>query len=53
MRPEEWLNAQEPNVRAIVEAGPFPVFTRYVSKDYDFNLDNLFEFGVPAELRRA
>ena len=44
---EEWLNAQVPSVRAIVEeAGPFPVFTRYVSKDYDFNLDKLFEFGL-------
>lgn len=43
---EEWLNAQESSVRAIVQEGPFPVFTRYVSKDYDFNLDNLFEFGL-------
>ena len=23
-----------------------PVFARYVSQDYDFNLDQLFEFGL-------
>lgn len=43
---EEWLHAQEPRLRAIVEAGHFPVFTRYVSQDYDFSLDELFEFGL-------
>ena len=43
---EEWLHAQEPRLRAIVEAGRFPVFTRYVSQDYDFSLDELFEFGL-------
>ena len=43
---EEWLNAQERDVRAIVEGGRFPVFTRYVSQEYDFNLDNVFEFGL-------
>jgi len=43
---EEWLVAQEPRFRAIVETGAFPVFTRYVSQDYDFSLDQLFEFGL-------
>src|SRR5262249_45050617 len=43
---EEWLHAQEPRLRAIVDAGNFPVFLRYVSQDYDFSLDELFEFGL-------
>lgn len=43
---EEWLDAQEPTLRAIVETGSFPVFTRYVSQDYDFSLDKVFEFGL-------
>jgi len=43
---EEWLNAQEPRLRAIVQAGAFPVFSRYVSQEYDFSLDELFEFGL-------
>jgi len=43
---EEWLDAQEPKMRAIIDADVFPVFTRYVSQDYDFSLDQLFEFGL-------
>src|SRR5262249_38980181 len=43
---EEWLHAQEPRLRAIVDAGNFPVFLRHVSQDYDFSLDELFEFGL-------
>ena len=43
---EEWLDAQAPRMRAIMSEGAFPVFTRYVSVDYDFNLDRLFEFGL-------
>ena len=43
---EEWLDAQEPKIRAIIDADVFPVFTRYVSQDYDFSLDQLFEFGL-------
>jgi AcrR family transcriptional regulator len=43
---EEWLDSQEPKLSAIVEGGQFPVFTRYVSQDYDFSLDWLFEFGL-------
>jgi len=29
-----------------VESGRLPVFTRYVSQEYDFSLDELFEFGL-------
>jgi AcrR family transcriptional regulator len=43
---EDWLDTQGPALRAIVEAGPFPVFERVTAADYDFNLENLFEFGL-------
>jgi AcrR family transcriptional regulator len=43
---EEWMDAQEPTLRALVESGRFPVFERYVSREYDFSLDELFEFGL-------
>jgi AcrR family transcriptional regulator len=43
---EEWLVAQEPALRAIADPGTFPVFARYVSQEYDFSLDRLFEFGL-------
>jgi AcrR family transcriptional regulator len=43
---EEWLQAQEPRLRELVAAGRFPVFARYVSQEYDFSLDQLFEFGL-------
>jgi AcrR family transcriptional regulator len=43
---EEWLDTQGPAMRSIVEAGRFPVFERVTATDYDFNLENLFEFGL-------
>jgi AcrR family transcriptional regulator len=43
---EEWLVTQGPALRSIVEAGRFPVFERLTATDYDFNLENLFEFGL-------
>jgi AcrR family transcriptional regulator len=43
---EEWLQAQEPALRALADGGGFPVFVRYVSREYDFDLDGLFEFGL-------
>jgi len=43
---EEWLDAQEPRLRAIVDPDAYPVFARYVSRPYDFDLDQLFEFGL-------
>ena len=43
---EEWLETQGPALRAIVEAGRFSVFERVTAADYDFNLGNLFEFGL-------
>jgi AcrR family transcriptional regulator len=43
---EEWLDAQEPRIRAIADPDAYPVFTRFVSRPYDFDLDQLFEFGL-------
>jgi hypothetical protein len=37
---------QEPALRAILATGRFPIFERLVTDDYDFNLDDLFEFGL-------
>lgn len=43
---EEWMDTQGPAMRSIVAAGGFPVFERLTATDYDFNLENLFEFGL-------
>jgi AcrR family transcriptional regulator len=43
---EEWLDTQAPAMRSMVAAGRFPVFERLTATEYDFNLDNLFEFGL-------
>jgi AcrR family transcriptional regulator len=46
MDSEEWLDAEAPRLRAIVDDRRFPVFARYVTEEYDFDLDGLFEFGL-------
>lgn len=43
---EEWMDTQEPALRAILATGRFPIFERLVTDEYDFNLDDLFEFGL-------
>jgi DNA-binding transcriptional regulator YhcF (GntR family) len=43
---EEWLNAQEAEMRRIISSGEFPMFERLATNEYDFDLDNLFEFGL-------
>jgi AcrR family transcriptional regulator len=43
---DDWLDAQEPKMRDVVDPRAFPTFTRYASREYDFNLDHLFEFGL-------
>lgn len=43
---EEWLTAQAPRLEALLEPRRFPVFTRYVTRAYDFSLEGLFEFGL-------
>jgi hypothetical protein len=43
---EEWMDTQEPALRAVFATGRFPTFERLVAADYDFDLDDLFEFGL-------
>jgi len=43
---EEWMDTQGPTLRSIVEAGRFPLFERLIAAEYEFNLGNLFEFGL-------
>jgi DNA-binding transcriptional regulator YhcF (GntR family) len=43
---EAWMDTQESAMRSIVATGRFPVFERLITMDYDFDLDNLFEFGL-------
>jgi AcrR family transcriptional regulator len=43
---EEWMDAQEPALRAVLATGRFPTFERFATEDYDFDLDDLFEFGL-------
>lgn len=43
---EEWLDAREPQLHALIESGAFPVFTRFITQEYDFDLNRLFEFGL-------
>jgi AcrR family transcriptional regulator len=46
MNSDEWMDTQGPAMRSIVEAGRFPVFERLTAAEYDFSLENLFEFGL-------
>jgi hypothetical protein len=43
---EQWLDAQQPALDAIVSSGRFPMLERLTSGGYDFDLDELFEFGL-------
>jgi AcrR family transcriptional regulator len=43
---DEWMDTQEPALRAVLATGRFPTFERLVANDYDFGLDDLFEFGM-------
>jgi DNA-binding transcriptional regulator YhcF (GntR family) len=43
---EEWMDTQESDLRRIMATGEFPMFERLATNDYDFDLDNLFEFGL-------
>lgn len=43
---EQWMDTQEPALQAIVATGRFPVFERLATAGYDFDLDNVFEFGL-------
>ena len=43
---EQWMDTQEAEMRRIIAGGEFPVFERLVTNEYDFDLTNLFEFGL-------
>lgn len=43
---EEWMDTQESAMRRIIATGEFPMFERLATTEYDFDLDNLFEFGL-------
>ncbi|MEU9131466.1 TetR/AcrR family transcriptional regulator C-terminal domain-containing protein [Kitasatospora sp. NPDC048540] len=43
---EEWMDAHEPELRAVFAAGGFPTLDRLATEGYDFDLDLLFEFGL-------
>lgn len=43
---EEWMDTQEPALQAILATGRFPAFQRLATAGYDFDLDDLFEFGL-------
>jgi DNA-binding transcriptional regulator YhcF (GntR family) len=43
---EEWMDTQESAMRRIIATGDFPMFERVATTEYDFDLDNLFEFGL-------
>ncbi|HEY6479627.1 MAG TPA: TetR/AcrR family transcriptional regulator C-terminal domain-containing protein, partial [Streptosporangiaceae bacterium] len=43
---EEWLEAQGSALRSAIQGGRAPVFERLTATDYDFSLENLFEFGL-------
>ncbi|MEU2503323.1 TetR/AcrR family transcriptional regulator C-terminal domain-containing protein [Streptomyces sp. NPDC007863] len=43
---EEWMDTQEPALRATLEGGRYPQLARLSRAGYDFDLDGLFEFGL-------
>jgi DNA-binding transcriptional regulator YhcF (GntR family)/AcrR family transcriptional regulator len=43
---EEWLDTQGPKLQGILATGRFPTLQRLVTTEYDFDLDELFEFGL-------
>jgi hypothetical protein len=42
----QWVDTQQPALRAIMSAGRFPKLARLINDGYDFDLDALFEFGL-------
>jgi len=44
---EQWIEAQEPTLSALMTSGPFPVLSRLAAEpDFDLDLDLLFETGL-------
>lgn len=47
---EQWMNAQDGELRAILANAPFPTMKRMLDIAYDFDLDAVFEFGLQSLL---
>lgn len=43
---EQWMHTQQPALRALFATGRYPTFERFINERYDFDLDELFEFGL-------
>lgn len=43
---DEWMRTQEHDLRAITGTGEFPLLDRLVNSEMEFDLDQLFEFGL-------
>jgi DNA-binding transcriptional regulator YhcF (GntR family) len=43
---DEWMQAQESRMGALIASGRFPTMSRVISEDIDFNLEDFFEFGL-------
>ncbi|HEX4256435.1 MAG TPA: TetR/AcrR family transcriptional regulator C-terminal domain-containing protein [Streptosporangiaceae bacterium] len=43
---EEWLQSQEAEFWSSLPPGGYPRFQRLISEEYDFSLDQIFEFGL-------
>ena len=46
MTNEEWMDTQEPALARIIGTGRFPLLQQVVSGGYDYDMDQLFEFGL-------
>ncbi|WP_171171777.1 TetR/AcrR family transcriptional regulator, partial [Streptomyces sp. I05A-00742] len=46
MDSDAWMDTQEPAFRQILASGRFPTMERLTAVPYDFDLDDLFEFGL-------
>ncbi|WP_205633774.1 TetR/AcrR family transcriptional regulator C-terminal domain-containing protein [Labilithrix luteola] len=43
---EQWMNAQEHQLRSVITNDRFPTLARMLEIQYDFDLDKIFEFGL-------
>ncbi len=43
---EEWMEAQESRMAALMASGRVPLLSQLIAEDIDFNLEDFFEFGL-------
>jgi AcrR family transcriptional regulator len=43
---EEWMDSQQGALRSIMETDRFPLLARLAAEGYDFDINELFEFGL-------